>query len=246
MQRAKYKRPPITEAVIEIQLSDDLPSDVVGKLHTRLKRSYEVSEPIPTIGVELDVVEKATTIEEMEGRYKLTSSDQADILMISPRSLGCSRLPPYPGWESFSGLARQRWRTWKKVTGYRNIARVGVRYINRVDIPLGDDAKLKVEDYVLAYLELPKDPVTPGLVSFAFRAEIPAEEIGCTLRMNSSSALPPLVNHGSIVLDLDFVRMDDVPQNDKDLWILIDAIGEYKDRAFEACITDKARELFDR
>ena len=50
----------------------------------------------------------------------------------------------------------------------------------------------------------------------------------------------------SLLLDIDVSRMDELPQNDEGLWAFVDRIREYKNMIFEACITDRARELFDR
>jgi uncharacterized protein (TIGR04255 family) len=55
---------------------------------------------------------------------------------------------------------------------------------------------------------------------------------------------PPLVNHFSIMLDIDVSQQFDLPQRDDDLHGLLSQMRDEKNRVFEACITDTARELF--
>ena len=130
MTSAQYKRPPITEAVIEIRLEDPLSESVVEKIHNRLKKSYEASEKISLVGFWIDPKKKeiAKLPDELEG-HKLTSKDQADLVQIFPNAMGCSRLAPYNGWENFEPRARKNWEIWRKITKSTKIKRIGVRYI---------------------------------------------------------------------------------------------------------------------
>jgi uncharacterized protein (TIGR04255 family) len=54
----------------------------------------------------------------------------------------------------------------------------------------------------------------------------------------------PLINHVSMVLDIDVFRTEQIPGRDNDLWTCIDAVRPLKNTIFEACITDEARRLF--
>jgi len=54
----------------------------------------------------------------------------------------------------------------------------------------------------------------------------------------------PLINHVSMVLDIDVFRTDQIPGRDADLWDCIDTVRSLKNAIFEACITDEARKLF--
>jgi uncharacterized protein (TIGR04255 family) len=56
---------------------------------------------------------------------------------------------------------------------------------------------------------------------------------------------PPLVDHASVILDIDVSRAGDPPQKDDEIWALIDRIRVHNNQVFEESVTDKARELFN-
>ena len=47
------------------------------------------------------------------------------------------------------------------------------------------------------------------------------------------------------MFDQDIYKDNDVPQNERDLYDLLSRIHLKKNAVFEACITDRARELFN-
>jgi uncharacterized protein (TIGR04255 family) len=55
---------------------------------------------------------------------------------------------------------------------------------------------------------------------------------------------PAKPNVASIVLDIDLYRDTNPPQEDSEIWSFFEILRERKNEVFEACITEKARELF--
>lgn len=239
----QYKRPPITEAVIEIRLEQPLTTDMVNALHNRLKNDYVNSEQMAGIRVKLDVPQRQIAVNQQDDGYKLTSEDRVDILMINPGSMSCSRLAPYEGWDAFRARAEDVWRKWKRITGYRKISRLGVRYINRIDIPTPENNRIKVEDYLSAYPAYP-EPDIPEISTYTMQLSAPVENGAFILILNSGAKPSPLVGHISLILDLDIVRAEDVPQKDDQILEMLDSMRDHKNRIFESCITDNARKLF--
>jgi uncharacterized protein (TIGR04255 family) len=76
------------------------------------------------------------TIQNEPHGQRLTAHEQAGIAIINTVSLVTSCLAPYPGWPKLREQAHANWTDCVAVAGNRQIARIGVRYINRVDIPL--------------------------------------------------------------------------------------------------------------
>jgi uncharacterized protein (TIGR04255 family) len=242
----QYKRPPITEAVIEIRLEQELSRDVVDKLNVRFGADYPFSTRFGAVGVNLDLLGRQAIFDEQASGYKLTSSDQTDILLVAATHFSCSRLAPYNGWEAFRARAQSEWKICKKITGYRKIQRLGVRYINRIDIPNGVEDKIKPEIYFRVYPETPNMDVMPAIAGFTMQLIGTPGPDNCKLVINSGLVPSPLVGHTSVLLDLDLSLDRDVPQKEGELWDRIEAMRVYKNNAFEACITDSTRELFDR
>ena len=69
-------------------------------------------------------------------------------------------------------------------------------------------------------------------------------DIRCILTLNTSSAPSPLLGHAAIIVDIDIAREGDAPQNDEEIYALLNEIRVKKNDIFEACITPRARELF--
>lgn len=244
---AQYKRAPITEAVIEIRFETLLSKELVDNLHERLLPMHSSSVRLAERDVHVDVDEEQATFDKSDAGYKLANKDQNEILLITPKSMVCSRLAPYKGWENFRSRAEDIWKRWKKVAGYHRIQRLGIRYINRIDIPVPDgEAKIQIEDYLTVYPEYPEPGLIFGLSAYTMQI---AGSLGVGdfyLTMNTKAEPPPLLEHLSIVLDLDVSLMVDVPQKDGDIWKILEEMRHHKNDIFEASITDKSRELFDR
>lgn len=235
-----YKRAPITEAVIEIRLEAPIEPDLLERIKDRLLDEYP-APPLKTMAVDVELSDEPKLSQQAQG-YRLGSGDGASLVTIGRNLLTTSRLAPYEGWEPFIASARRNWLTWRKLTGWRKIARLGVRYVNRIDVP-GDH--VLISDYMTFGLVLPPLGLPP-LASFAINAAMPLGKDDCRLILNGGSTASPLVNVTSFILDLDVSRESDLPQNEDGLWELADRIRGHKNTVFEACITDRARELFNK
>ena len=241
-----YKRPPITEAVIEARFEDVVSGESVEKARVRFSKDYANSQPLTALGLNLNVEQKKATVDETSQGFRLSNLDQTDILVVSPERIVFSRLAPYLGWDAFREHAGKNWRIWKRIAGYNKIERLGVRYINRIDIPSNDDGIIPVEEYLTVYPNMPDPPELPHMGRYMFQMEAMLGKDDCRLLIQSGIIPSPLVNFTSVVLDIDVSRVNEVPQKDTELWALIDRIRDYKNDTFEACITDRARALFDK
>jgi uncharacterized protein (TIGR04255 family) len=242
---AKYKRAPITEAVIAIRLEGALPKERVEAIHSRMKRKYPFSTPRSAVGIRVDIKGGQATVDQTEQQYRLSSADQADILLITPNTMVCSRLAPYESWEAFQPRAVEDWGQWKQVIGYQKIQRLGVRYINRIDIPFGEGHKVDVEDYLKVVPKYPEPEVIVSFERYTMQITSRFGKENFALIINSSIVPSPLVEHLSVVFDIDIGFTDDVPQRDDQIWEVFGVMRKEKNRIFEACITDKARGLFN-
>jgi uncharacterized protein (TIGR04255 family) len=238
----QYKRPPITEAVIELRLNQPLPSTEVQKLLQRFRSEYAFSEDFVTYEVRVDPAARSAEFEEQSSGYKLASHDRADVLLVTSAHMTCARLAPYIGWDTFRARANDHWRIWKRVIGYHKISRIGVRFINRIDIPAAKGAEVKISDYLRVH---PEAPALKHIVNYTMQISGQLEEDGCRCVINSGVVPPPLVDRASVILDIDVSRVEDTPQRDDEIWALIDRIRVHKNRIFEESVTDKARELFN-
>jgi uncharacterized protein (TIGR04255 family) len=237
-----YKRPPITEAVVEVRMASAIDAGLSQKLQNRLAERYP-APPQKTANISFELTETGANIRQDVSGFKILSGDGTFTVSVTNSAISTSRTPPYLGWEHFMEEARTNWADWKKTVGWKEIARIGLRYINRIDIPAEDGAEINLDDYLNFGLRRPAIPGFGPMVQFAANVEILMAEGPFRLILNSSPTPSPLVKKASFLLDLDLSIDQALPQSDEALWSLVEEFRPIKNSVFESCITDKTRSL---
>jgi uncharacterized protein (TIGR04255 family) len=242
-----YKRPPITEAVIEVRFATPLSPPQVEKASNRLAKLYPSDQPIWSLGVAVGVppgvTDEPTTQVNRELGHRRSTADMSEIALVWPAALVVSQLAPYPGWDAFFARFTRDWNAWKRVVDPRKITQIGVRYINRIDVPF-QGIIVEESEFLNVY---PKLPASFGVVAgYGVQAQLQLKDIDCNLVINSAAVPSPLIGHVSFVLDLDIYKAKDLPKNDDAIYELLSKIRTKKNEAFEACVTNRARELFQK
>jgi uncharacterized protein (TIGR04255 family) len=244
MSSSPYRRPPITEAVVELRLAKPIEIDQVDKIRDRLIDNYPVPPQVmQNISFTAGPGDQNRTQIDFAG-YRLSSADATNVAIVGPQQITASRLAPYTGWEGFTGHARRNWAIWRKVAGWHEVARVGVRYINRIDVPNPDEKAVPIDDYLAFRPVFPEFEGWQGVETFAINGSTAIANSPFKLILNAGSTPSPLVRTVSFLLDIDISQEGNLPRNDDGLWALIDQIRLHKNRIFEASITDLSRELF--
>jgi uncharacterized protein (TIGR04255 family) len=224
-------------------MAGDLVPKLQEKLAQRLKKSYphsradkEVEFRVDTTGGQVDVRPQSEA-----QILRLSSEDAINIVLIKPRSLVTSRLPPYPGWEALRDRARENWSSWRAIAPSFDVERVGVRYINRIDLPGGT---INLGHYLAFRPQLAN--ISAGPISgYTLQVALPTFKPLWSATLTSTIIQPPPVpDRTSILLDIDVYRADQLPKRDEELWPVVDEAQAVKNDLFERCITPAARELF--
>lgn len=237
-----YAKAPITEAVIELRFARPIDLEVAKKAAQRVRPEYAFEDPEEEVHIQFDATTRKTQFQQVWSGVKLSSLDRADLSMFRTNSFVCSRLAPYLGWEFFQPRATRGWDALRRAAGALELARIGVRYINRIDVPVA--ANMKIEEYLNVG---PKTPTADRpITGYAMQIVGPLGADDCGLILNSATVPSPLIGFASLVLDLDLYREKDLPRRDDELWTLIEQMRHHKNRVFESCITDKARTLFSQ
>jgi uncharacterized protein (TIGR04255 family) len=236
----KYSRAPITEAVIEIRTKTLLQGSELDRLVARFAKKYPTA-PQKLFEVAVEINEVASHVNQNLTGHRLTSADGTKILSLGLQSISLAKTAPYDGWESFIEEAKANWDVWLKIVGWQPILRIGVRYINRIDIPTL--ARIELSDYFTFQPQLPKS-LDRGIEQFAMNVLVPLGTDDLKLVLNAGSTQSPLIGYQSLILDLDVSRDTNLPNDDVTLWKLIDQVFRLrKNEVFETCITDKTRDL---
>lgn len=243
-----YKQPPITEAVIGINFENQIgEADLLLDLQKKFSQYYPNHQPVENLSfkIELGIGEdnKKTANADIaqEIGHRRSTADMTELLVVLPKSITVSQLAPYPGWDYFFSRFVRDWKLLKRALGFHPIQRLGVRYINRIDIPCHTPI-VEHEEYLNIYPNV-TDKYGP-LTAYAVQAEVLMEDLECKLTINSAAVPSPILNHASFVIDQDIAREINVPQRDDEIFALIEKIRFRKNEVFESCVTDRARALF--
>jgi uncharacterized protein (TIGR04255 family) len=234
----RYRNPPIVEAAISVEFAA-LPVERLPEIKafaSNLGDEYPSQTPRFQQQAQFElgpVVRYAST--QHEDGVVCASQDGKRFAQFTLSSVAFSRLAPYGSWEDFELQARPVWESFRKTFRIKAVT-LGLRYINRIEIPTGD----VMEHYLRTYPEVSHD--LPQLIGpYFMRLEIP---------MVKSTGEPTLVLQQGFVKasssELYAILLDNDlrynAQDADDIWRLAQTARQEKNRIFEACITDNLRE----
>lgn len=239
----QYSTPPITEAVIGVNFSNAVKESDIASALKKFALNYPHNQIVSSFDVafELQKHTKPTADVNQKIGHRLSTAHMDQLVVIWPTSVTVSQLAPYQGWDIFFGRFIRDWRMLKRVIGFQPISRLGLRYINRVDIPFKESI-VEHEKFLNLYPRVPE--AFSALDAYAIQTLSHLESIDCNLKINSARVPSPVLNHASFILDLDISMEANPPQNDEDIFSLLEKMRLEKNRIFEACISNHSRELF--
>lgn len=239
-----YPRAPIIEAVIQLRVVADVEPRLQENIAKKLKGDYPHSQPLQAIAVTLDNTGGRVGVSQNSEGFRLANDDQTEVLIINSRGVTAARLAPYNGWPALRARTEAAWKVWREVTPGHAIERLGIRMINRIDIPAQSGPVWQLEEYLSLYPALPTLTHAP-MNSYMVQVSIPTFNPQWMATLTSMVLQPPPVPaHNSLLLDIDVARTSEIPLNDAQLWPIIDQARTIKNDLFERCITDATRKLF--
>ena len=171
----KYLNPPIQEAICEIhfELSEPLTLQKIESLKPMWSTSYPDQKIVQERRVDFHLSPEGLQTKEGNLGHRLIckSADGKRLVQLSGLFIATNQLSPYPGWEElFRDTILERFEDLRKAIGPSKFKRVGLRYINRIDVPQvplvwGDWFKLKLPAPSLPGLHTTRIPnaVPPGI-----------------------------------------------------------------------------------
>ena len=242
----KYKNPPLIEAICEFRFQPGMswdksfPARVQEHLQATFPKHREETVLQSTFTnvpheKQLDYQLKSNVI------TRLLRADETASVLIDADRIAISHLKPYSGWEAFLPLIQDVLRVYQEVASPKGLHRVGLRYINLIEVPSKQLALAECLKF-LPQLEWPT-PLT--VESFLVGLQVFFADKRDILTMQLSSGASEQPDGSAFVLDLDYGlgQSGSVPLN---------AVGEWLDEAhlrvedaFENCIRDTLRTLFD-
>lgn len=155
---------PIVEAVIYIQTSFDEPiveNSLLNSMSGKFVTGYHFVGSQREIQFQTTVTPPQPpnqTLRDLGWKgLRFQSSDKKYIVHFNRDGFALSRLEPYENWDKFSDEALRLWNGYEEFTKPTQITRLGLRYINRIQLPPNE---LRFEDY------LNVGPSTPESLNF--------------------------------------------------------------------------------
>ena len=248
MPTSRYLKPPITEAVIEFRFGSAISSRNLNRFLRNMAREYPITEQTYEVSAQVRIVgndkEPEVKPEQTLSGYKLTGREEVDLLMLGSDRIGTIRLAPYDGWENFIARAKRNYETLRKVSGSLTLTRMATRYINRLDIPIERGSPINVSDFILVDPRIPRTISRINMFSTHFVGVVP--EIEGQVNVTVGTVPSPLIDHGSLLLDIDLFKEQNLPRREEGVWEVLETLRQQKNAIFESFVTDRARELFDR
>jgi uncharacterized protein (TIGR04255 family) len=241
-----YKNPPLIEVVCEFRFQESRPWDLVfsGLIFDKVRSKFPISSQRNDFEFLLNNQESQQTVVQRAISI-FSREDERALIQISPNLLSVNHLKPYPTWPIFKEMIKEVFHTYVNIVNPMGITRIGLRYINRIEIPYGEDQSLKIEDYLTVY---PKTPIEipDTFTSWGQRVEVPFKSPEGLLILQTANVRENNVPNSAVFLvDLDFVTFPDSNISLKNAldWIQ-KAHDEVIEKTFENCITEKTRLYF--
>jgi uncharacterized protein (TIGR04255 family) len=239
----KYANSPIVEALCEFQFESDsawdlaIPGLVYEQVRSTFPKRRQAKAHAISISANLEGIEQQTRSLD---RMQFLREDEKALIQVGPRLLAINHLKPYPSWSEFSPLIQRGLDAYKSVATVTKIHRIGLRYINRIEIA---SKRIDLEDY-FEFRPFVGSSLSQEMRAFVVGIQISYEGERDILKIEMANAATGSPDSVAIILDLDYflARPGEVPAEKALEWV--DRAHTHVEETFEACITPRLRALF--
>lgn len=238
-----YKNSPIAEALCEFRFEPSVPWDLTipGLVYEKIRETFPKKRQAKVLETSLSGGRESIQQQvKMTERIQFLRGDEKALVQVGSNLLAVNHLKPYPTWQEFLPLIRQGFNAYLEVATPTVIQRIGLRYINRIEIP---GQRIELEDYFEFYPfiapNLPQD-----LGSFIVGIVVPYDSRD-SLRLQITTAPIERPNTVAVLLDLDYFLAQPGQVSLDKVFEWVEVAHTRVEEAFEACITDRLRQIFE-
>lgn len=246
-QHKQYNNPPILEALVDVQVEHGtvLSPDVLSKNPEPniFTKSHQIQ--LHELHAQKSGPEVKTDRKQKYFGTSFQTPDKARkswVLQYRQNGFTLSRLSPYEGWDQMRLMFDKTWIPFRSLAPEAKITRIGVRFINRLQFPDGESTEL--ERYLRTMPELSGDLPTRRLSNFFMQLHLPHADDRVLAIMNMGTVPSEQENNVNIILDIDVVRLTELPDINHNLWEIIDELHDIENSIFEGSITRHLRDTF--
>ncbi|MGA9581764.1 MAG: TIGR04255 family protein [Allosphingosinicella sp.] len=245
MTARQYRAPPIIDAIIEVRFGSLLTEAERQRVSTKFEKRYPFVQEVVNQRIAVTVGAAGSNLDTIDEEhiFRRTSAEMPEVLQVGSKIFSVASQAPYQGWDYLFDRLVSDWAIARKVWGYRPIERVGLRFINRLDLKPDASGVVEYERYLNLRINLPES--FPHIYGYSLDFMTAVDEIGCDVRVQSGVTDPGMPGGTSFLLDIDVWRQREVPQKDVEVLELLGEMRVAKNGLFETFITDEARALFN-
>jgi len=244
-QHRVFKNAPITEAIIDIQVErqENCTIDILGKFGEAIDKKFDEQKKRTRFEGKIDFgPEKSpnfTQKSEVDG-VAFKCNPENKIVQARLNGYGFSKLQPYEKWETFVSEAKELWGKYRDLVNPSKVTRIGLRYINRIEIPM---PVYDFKEYFLTFPEIAEG--LPSAISGLFmRLTLPKP---CT---DYNAIITQAINQATnqslpIIFDIDVAKTGEFDASSDEIWTFLAEMREYKNEIFFKSLTEKAKGLFE-
>ncbi len=241
---------PIVEAVIDIRaraatvleeslLKKQLEAKLIGYQFLDSQRQIQIQHEV---NLQSEALPSQTIRDVGWKGLRFQSADKKHIVHFNRDGYIFSRLEPYQGWDSLYQEGMRLWRIYVELARPVEVHRVGLRYINRIQLP---PDVLRFEDY---FERAPVPPKGLDLPFYGFMHQdtlaIPESSYAINVIKTIQPPKPAGVQGLGLILDIDAFTSQGFELNDAVLAQRLLEMRWLKNKVFFGSVTSKALKLF--
>lgn len=240
----RYRNSPIVEALCEFQFEPDSPWDLAmpGLVYGKLQDTFPKRRQARQLAVAISAGPKGVEQQvRTTDRMQFLREDEKALVQVGPYLLAVNHLKPYPSWQEFVPLIKKGFSSYCDIVGPKSIHRVGLRYINRIEVP---GQGIELEDY-FEFRPFIGPSLPQEFGPFVVGIQVSYEGSRDILKLQLTNASVETPDTVAMILDLDYflVKPGEVALDSVLEWVGV--AHNYVEEAFEACITDRLRRMFE-
>lgn len=242
-----YRKPPLVEAACELRFKSDTAWDwtIPGIIYEQIRGDFP--EKRQQSGFEVNIAPGATALIPIQApqnsvnRMQFVKQDGSAMVQLGPNLVAVNLLPPYPSWREFKRLILQQLQTYRRVANPQGFARIGLRYINRVILPI----RVELKEYFRALPQTPDE--LPQLWSaFAMSVNVAYTGPPATLRMVVGNVPPDRPEIYPVLLDIDLYHEGENLPSLEEIEAWLETAHERVELAFDTAVTERTHaEIFE-
>jgi uncharacterized protein (TIGR04255 family) len=223
---------PITEALLDIRVEprdgltvedlDPFAQRVSHTFATRKKRKEtKITLPPPEDSDDIPIEGLPTTIGHLFWNADASRAVQAQL-----GGFTVNHVNHYETWEKLRDEAKELWSHYLAVATPKRVVRLGLRYINRLEIPTGVDFSEMLQTRLEVGPKLPQQ-----LDEMFYRMVVPFGETR-KAAITLATAPPSAPDVAAVILDIDAFSLVQFPVESAKMWEELNELRQIKNRCF--------------